>query len=565
VTHTNRPPGGVPLGPVFFILGRRLRRVALLAAFSLFASSSFAATLTPPKAFGTCSAVCNASAHCDTPCRDGSGGPNTCAAIGDDCVPEPPPGVSTLVAPSGVINVRRPELVWNAATDAVTYLVFLRDPTSNVRHFDIPAGCERCRFTVPDRLASGGYEWWVVAENGGGRTPSAKLAFQIPIDAPPDEPPYGWHDTTSCSIIEGWTCDADAYAQPVAVDLFDRRPEAGGVLIATTTASWRREKGVADRCGGVHEHGFRIATPGWLQDGGPHEVYAYARDIGSGGRTLLENSGQAVNCGGVNRRPFGWIDAVTSDGVAGGWALDPDNVPAPISVHLYLDAPAGQGRFLGVAPANAPRPDVNQATGYAGDHGYAYLLPPDLRDGRDHTLYVYAIDSAGGTNPLLSGAPLAFNLAPNSPSIVMSGSFTPPGAPVGGYDSVSANPPPIRFFYDPSRGNFEQRPGGACHTGQNNPTYLKIRLQTTQPIQACSFQASWDAQPMPCQAPHLAAFNSGQWITLDTDTFAINPVTCAPFVPPVPILAPGQLGWFWIDATIGGQRYVRRINFVKER
>jgi hypothetical protein len=107
-----------------------------------------------------------------------------------------------------------------------------------------------------------------------------------------------------------------------------------------------------------------------------------------------------------NTAPIGNLDDVTSSGVVSGWALDPDAPTSPISVHLYLDSPSGQSAFIGLTSANVSRTDVNQVTGYPGDHGFSFQLPSGILTG-NHTIYAYGIDSAGGPNPLLSGAPKA--------------------------------------------------------------------------------------------------------------------------------------------------------------
>ena len=107
--------------------------------------------------------------------------------------------------------------------------------------------------------------------------------------------------------------------------------------------------------------------------------------------------------------PTGRLDQVDPNGVVLGWALDPDTAARSIHVHLYVDGPAGQGRIVGDLVANSSRPDVNRATGHPGDHGFEFTLPAALRDGRPHTLYAYAIDSAGrGPNPQLPGSGMRF-------------------------------------------------------------------------------------------------------------------------------------------------------------
>jgi hypothetical protein len=116
----------------------------------------------------------------------------------------------------------------------------------------------------------------------------------------------------------------------------------------------------------------------------------------------------------ANHAPVGYLDAISSAGVAWGWALDPDTASANIEVHFYLDGPAGRGAYIGSARADLPRPDINRDLGYPGDHGFNFSIPSQYRDGRTHSLYAYGIDTAGGTNPMLSACPKYFTLGSSS-------------------------------------------------------------------------------------------------------------------------------------------------------
>ncbi|MGH9914634.1 MAG: hypothetical protein ACRD63_05015, partial [Pyrinomonadaceae bacterium] len=115
----------------------------------------------------------------------------------------------------------------------------------------------------------------------------------------------------------------------------------------------------------------------------------------------------------ANRSPIGYLDGV-GNGSVWGWTLDPDASAQPIHVHLYFDGPAGSGRSstFDVGPANQSRPDVNQATGYPGDHGYSVSIPLQYRDGRSHSVYAYGIDTTGIGNVVLQSAPKFFTWFP---------------------------------------------------------------------------------------------------------------------------------------------------------
>src|SRR5262249_15595906 len=83
----------------------------------------------------------------------------------------------------------------------------------------------------------------------------------------------------------------------------------------------------------------------------------------------------------VAATPRGYFDGLDGDGAIWGWAIDLDAPSKSLDIHVYMDGPAGGGgRLVGVTKAAAPRPDVNQATGYPGDHGFVYFLPPVTRD-----------------------------------------------------------------------------------------------------------------------------------------------------------------------------------------
>lgn len=110
---------------------------------------------------------------------------------------------------------------------------------------------------------------------------------------------------------------------------------------------------------------------------------------------------------------IGYFDGIDGNGAAYGWALDPDSSATSISVHFYIDGAAGGGgTFAGSAVADISRPDVNNVTGYPGNHGFNFSIPAQWRDGRAHTLYVHGIDLSGigSQNVLLGGVPKSFTL-----------------------------------------------------------------------------------------------------------------------------------------------------------
>jgi hypothetical protein len=96
----------------------------------------------------------------------------------------------------------------------------------------------------------------------------------------------------------------------------------------------------------------------------------------------------------TQRAPVGSLDAAasTSTGVIStrGWALDPDTT-ASITVHVYVD-----GKPVAALAANGSRPDVGRIYRRGDNHGFSGTV---LAANGTHQLCIYAIDSAGGTNP----------------------------------------------------------------------------------------------------------------------------------------------------------------------
>src|SRR5205085_1899910 len=116
--------------------------------------------------------------------------------------------------------------------------------------------------------------------------------------------------------------------------------------------------------------------------------------------------------------PVGYVDRVEDNGIVRGWTLDPDNPLASTRVHIYVDGPSGEGRFVCETSADVRRIDVNSVTGYPGNHGFDCKLPSSLLDGRSHLLYAYGIDVSGDPNALLSGSPKTLGAASGLPMAI---------------------------------------------------------------------------------------------------------------------------------------------------
>jgi|GEM_PF-7063792 len=145
--------------------------------------------------------------------------------------------------------------------------------------------------------------------------------------------------------------------------------------------------------------GYVKSGPGFLTGDGTtgfsNSIWAAAEALQTFRNTILPQA------------TFGFIDSVNSS-VASGWSLDPQTFAGssqPIAVHLYVDG----STFVGAASANLPRPDVNAATGFLGNHGFNVAIPVQYLDSHSHQWSAWGI-SATGQPALLGNSPITVTL-----------------------------------------------------------------------------------------------------------------------------------------------------------
>lgn len=118
--------------------------------------------------------------------------------------------------------------------------------------------------------------------------------------------------------------------------------------------------------------------------------------------------------------PDGYFDSAGS-GKATGWACDRDRFSSPLWIHFYEGS-----TYVGSTLSDRTRGDLVAVCGGTTGHGFEWVLPPALRDGRSHTLSAFALDvRADGSfgsdgNPALRGGPKTFvEGAPTTPLAVL--------------------------------------------------------------------------------------------------------------------------------------------------
>jgi GH25 family lysozyme M1 (1,4-beta-N-acetylmuramidase) len=116
-----------------------------------------------------------------------------------------------------------------------------------------------------------------------------------------------------------------------------------------------------------------------------------------------------------NSPPKGALEAADCTSLR-GWAQDPDVASDAASVRLYVDGlPGDSGAIVLPILADLDRPDLCQSLGSC-EHGFALTLPLGLRDGHEHVVRAYALDSESGSETELSGGPITVACAaPETP------------------------------------------------------------------------------------------------------------------------------------------------------
>jgi hypothetical protein len=240
----------------------------------------------------------------------------------------------------------------------------------------------------------------------------------VPTLPRPITPPIGRLDEVATDgRARGWALDPNASATSIEVHLYvDGRAGQSGVLAAICRAD-RPRPDVNRATGRPGNHGFDCQLGAQFADRRSHAVYGYGIDVTGDPNALLGGGGAQFRWD----SPIGHLEGVGQSLMATGWVVDPSAPAESIDVHFYADGEPGAGGVLvGACRADEPRPDVTQATGYQGAHGFSCRLDAWLRDGQQHLIYAYGIDATGDVNArLVAGVPRPFRASPDDVGICL--------------------------------------------------------------------------------------------------------------------------------------------------
>jgi len=123
----------------------------------------------------------------------------------------------------------------------------------------------------------------------------------------------------------------------------------------------------------------------------------------SRGETVLLRLAPSSGSAGATS-PIGWLDSV-ADGVASGWACDPDQPSASIPVHLYVGGPAGSGALVYGVIASMPNEGaVTTACGGGTAHRFKLTIP-NWTAMAGKPVHAYGVDLTSNPNAQLAGSP----------------------------------------------------------------------------------------------------------------------------------------------------------------
>jgi hypothetical protein len=100
----------------------------------------------------------------------------------------PPPGIATLISPSGTTGDTTPTYTWNAVSGSTWYHLWVNNSSGNkinqwytAASAGCPDGTGICSVTPMTALATGAGSWWIQGYNGAGYGSwSAPMDFTVP-------------------------------------------------------------------------------------------------------------------------------------------------------------------------------------------------------------------------------------------------------------------------------------------------------------------------------------------------------------------------------------------------
>ncbi|TPV49172.1 glycoside hydrolase [Pseudarthrobacter phenanthrenivorans] len=209
--------------------------------------------------------------------------------------------------------------------------------------------------------------------------------------------------------VTGWALDPSVPSISSPVHIYVRSPDGATKGYAFTADKVRPDVNQALRTVGDHGYNEQID----IDRTGNYSVCAYAIPVApmAAGNTSLGCSIVAVSQAPGAK---GYLDNAKIQALNGqtnlvvdGWTFD-SLVPGTSNpVHIYVTYPDGTRKGYAFT-ADRSRPDVNQAFGISGNHGYSTVTPVSQRGAYTVCAYGITIAEFGADNPLLGCRVLSY-------------------------------------------------------------------------------------------------------------------------------------------------------------
>lgn len=200
-----------------------------------------------------------------------------------------------------------------------------------------------------------------------------------------NSPPIGGFDICNKSVLAGWAWDPDAGQGSSDIEIW-----LDGELFVQLAANSKRDQLKWSRVTPDSYHGWLLTTPGKLLDGATHTVRVYALNYPQGVKVELAGSPKQYRVE-ENTLPMGGYWYAAEDSLR-GWAADPDLGTEACEVEVYID-----GKFWQKFKADR-KEDWMVGSGLApnAEHGF-FIKPPDsVKDGKEHQVQIFAVNSPDG-------------------------------------------------------------------------------------------------------------------------------------------------------------------------
>ena len=295
------------------------------------------------------------------------------------------------------IKVGNPVFYWNTSSNRWSHAAICTGFSGNT---PLVTAHNKDRLDVDWRL--GGAQYW------GTERRMTVLINESDSPAPDIHTPVGCLDfATSFEpgtvTVQGWVFDHDDINAALGVHIYIDGPAGSGTCISGDIVANLDSSDVNETFGITGKHRFRATIRVPDEFTGVHEIYAHAIDVGGTNNICFGHDTADITAWSNSHDPVGCLDYATCYDpgtiTLKGWVFDEDDIQQAMTVHVYIDGPAGTGVCINsTVVADQESNDVSKAYGITGRHRFLVTIPVPKEFTGIHEIYVHAIDINGTNN-----------------------------------------------------------------------------------------------------------------------------------------------------------------------